>query len=311
MNVIPLPFHDPARIDVSLDVGAIALLPAGPGEKPRLELPDGVTAKIDDDGSTLTIRLDEEYGPFGWPTGRHDRQIRAFVPTAVTATVSSSVGRISAERLGPCQLRLESSAGKVTFRECVGQFTARSDVGRIVGEDVAGTVEVHTRAGSIRLRVLDLAPGEHQIRSEVGAIKLELAEGLDIRIEANVGGGSLRVRYPTNPESATVVRLSTALGSVAVRRIGDDNDDERRQWRRMTQVWAGPPPRPPASPMAPVPPSVPFVGEVDERDSRQPQEVAIPPASRDSDIARILALVEAGTITAAEGVELLQALRGD
>jgi hypothetical protein len=133
--------------------------------------------------------------------------------------------------------------------------------------------------------VLDLAPGEHQIRSEVGAIKLELAEGLDIRIEANVGGGSLRVRYPTNPESATVVRLSTALGSVAVRRIGDDNDDERRQWRRMTQVWAGPPPRPPASPMAPVPPSVPF--------------------------ARILALVEAGTITAAEGVELLQALRGD
>jgi len=148
-----------------------------------------------------------------------------------------------------------------------------ADAGSVTGRDVGGFFDVATQAGSVRLEINDLQPGEHRIRAAAGSVRLELARGMDVSIETHTSMGSVRNRYPSRPSATTRLILSTEMGSVRV-----DEGGSYRSSRR------------PGPPSAPPPP-------------RRPE-----PPREDPELERILKMVEAGELSAQDADELLRAM---
>ena len=107
------------------------------------------------------------------------------------------------------------------------------------------------------------------------SVRLELARGMDVCIEARSSLGSVRNRYPSHPSAATKLMLSTDVGSVHV-----DEGSSFRSPRRPTAAPA--PPNSPERPTAPLP--------------------------DDPELERILKMVEAGELSAQDADELLRAM---
>jgi hypothetical protein len=118
-------------------------------------------------------------------------------------------------------------------------------------------------------------PGEHRFRATTGSVRLELARGLDVCVEAHTSLGSVRNRYPSRTSAATKLVLSTEMGSVRV-----DEGGAFRPARQPTAPSAAPnsSERPPAPPRA------------------------------DAELERILKMVEAGELSAQDADELLRAM---
>ena len=70
-----------------------------------------------------------------------------------------------------------------------------ADAGSVTGREVGGLFDVETQAGSVRLEILDLKPGEHRFRAAMGSVRLELASGLDVCVETRTALGSIRNAY--------------------------------------------------------------------------------------------------------------------
>ena len=99
-----------------------------------------------------------------------------------------------------------------------------ADAGSVTGREVGGFFDVETQAGSVRLDILDLQPGEHRIRATMGSVRLELVRGMDVCVETHTSLGSVRNSYPSRQEAPARLVLSTEMGSVRV----DEGRGQRR-----------------------------------------------------------------------------------
>jgi hypothetical protein len=270
-----LPFGQTAELELHADWGNLSLVPVEPGQTPRLELSHHSTERfdvyVDKEGETVRVSVEPRHGVnwFG------DKECRAtvYVPRDVRAQVSTNAGRVSVRDLDGCVLGVKANAGKIELFDVHGQLHLSADAGSVTGRGVGGAFDVETHAGSVRLEIADLQPGDHRIRATMGSVRLDLAHGLDVCIETHTSLGSVRNNFPSRPSAEARLILSTEMGSVRV------DEGSFRVFRRPSSAEA-PPPRP--------------------RPSAGPRE--------DPELDRILKMVEAGELSAHDADELLRAM---
>lgn len=335
----PLPFGERAELDLEYDTGSIEVMPVAPGEAPRVEASGRnahrLEVDVQRDGNTVRVRIDRENG-FGF-IWRSNDELRVWVPREIAARVHADAGSIEVRDLGPCELDLGTDAGRLRLENVHGRLKLSTDAGQISGRGLGGSIEAETDAGQIHLQIDALNAGEHHISTDVGQVKIEMAPGLEVRIETRAGLGSVRNEYPSSPTAAAILHISTDVGSVRVRSTNDAESDgshhgsdhgqraERREMRhemrdeRRADRWArraGPehrpiPPIPPIPPLPPIPPFAPgFFGRHEEEVVRDEgtETATRSRADTDTEMERILKMVEDGTLSASDADELLRAL---
>ena len=274
-----LPFGQPAQLELHTEWGSVALLPVGPEEKPRLELSrasrNNLAVEVEKIGDVVRVLLDPARA-FPWFGGS---EIRAalFVPRDVRAAVQTNAGSVTVRELEGCELGIKANAGKIELVNVYGVIHLAADAGSITGRQVGGQFDIETHAGSVRLEIVDLRPGEHRMQATMGSVRLELAQGIDLAIEAHTALGSVRNNYPSRAGAPTRLLLSSEMGSVRID----------------PAVYARPATRPdPVAAANDVPPT---------SDTR----TQAPP---DPELERVLKMVESGELSARDADELLQAM---
>jgi hypothetical protein len=207
---------------------------------------------------------------FNWFGGWECRAI-LYVPRDVRAAVQTNAGTVSVRDLEGCELGIKANAGKIELTDVYGLLHLSADAGSVTGRGLGGYFDVETQAGSVRLEILDLQPGEHRIRATMGSVRLDLARGLEVCIETRSNLGSVRNRYPTRASAPARLFLSTEMGSIRV----DEGMFERAH--------------PQSSEPAPSP-------------------AVRPEPPEDPELERILKMVESGSLSAQDADELLRAM---
>jgi Putative adhesin len=273
-NVWELPFGERAVLELESEFGKLAILPVEPSGTPRVELSrdscDNIEVRVDKFDDVVHVAIDPRPS-IGW-FGRGDCRAVVYVPRDVRAAVQTSAGNISVRDLVGCELAIKANAGKLDLTNVYGQLRLAADAGSINGRGLGGRFEVETHAGSVRLEILELEPGEHRVRASMGSVRLELARGMDLCIQTHTSMGSVRNNYPVRAQAATRLEVSTEMGSVRV--------EEAAMFR---------PGSPPARPTP--------------ADYRPPR-----PQHDDPELDRILKMVEAGELSAQDADELLRAM---
>lgn len=268
-----LPFSQPAQLELHTEFGNLALIPVRPGESPRVELThsavDNVGVHVEKLGDVVRVALDP-LRSFGWLGGDWDIRAVIYVPRDVRASIQTSAGSVNVRDLEGCELGVKANAGKIDLVNVYGLMHLAADAGSITGRQVGGYFDVEAHAGSIRMEISDLQPGEHRMRATAGSVRLELAQGIDVSIETHTSLGSVRQNYPARAGAPTRLVLSSEMGSVRVEQA----------------AFFRPTPRP---------------GPVKPSESREPVPM-------DPELERILKMVESGELSAREADELLQAM---
>jgi len=270
-TVWELPFGQPAELELHTEFGSLALLPVEPGQSPRLELSpnasENIAVHVEKVGDTVRVSLDP-HRSFNWFGGWECRAV-LYVPRDVRAAIEANAGSVSVRSLVGCELGIKANAGKIDLVDVYGLMHLAADAGSVTGRRVGGFFNVETPAGSVRLEILDLQPGEHRVRATMGSVRLELARGIDVCVQTQTTLGSVRANYPVRDGAPATLVLSTEMGSIRV--------DEGSAVR---------PARPPVPPTPPEP----------------------RPAGEDPELERILKMVEAGDLSAQDADELLRAM---
>src|SRR5579859_1057382 len=217
-NVWELPFEQPAVLELRSEYGTLALQAVEPGQQPRLELLPGsaenVEVRIDKREQVVRVGLDPLPG-FRWFSAWECRAV-LYVPKDVRAAVQTNAGSVSVRGLEGCELGIKASAGKIDLVDVYGLFHLGADAGSITGRGLGGSFDVETHAGSVRLEILDLQPGEHRVQATMGSVRVELGRGMDVCIETHTSLGSVRNQYPTRLDAPVRLVLTTEMGSVRV-----------------------------------------------------------------------------------------------
>ena len=119
----------------------------------------------------------------------------------------------------------------------------------------------------------------------MGSVRIELAPGIDVKIEARTVMGSTRTRYPSNPSAAAELKLEAELGSVRISEGSGAPDPRHGDWPDWRRLWEA---------------AEAFV-----------TPAPVKPAPSGEELRQILAMVEAGKINAAEAERLIRAISGD
>jgi hypothetical protein len=196
---------------------------------------DNIAVHIEKVDQTVRVALDP-HRSFNW-FGGWECRATVYVPRAVHAHVQANAGSVSVRDLDGCELGIKAHAGKIDLVNVRGLLHLAADAGSVTGRDVGGYFDVETHAGSVRMEITDLQPGEHRIRASAGSVRVELARGLDVAVETRTSLGSVRNSYPTRHSAAAKLLLWTEMGSVRV--------DESSSSRAARPASPGPSPKPP------------------------------------------------------------------
>lgn len=269
-NTWELPFGSPAVLELQSEWGSLTLLPVESDRRTRVELlgasAENVEVHVEKVGDVVRVALDP-HRSFNWFGGWECRAV-VYVPRDVRASVQTNAGSVSVRDLAGCELGVKANAGKIDLVNVYGLIHLAADAGSVTGRALGGFFDVETQAGSVRLEIVDMQPGEHRIRATMGSVRVELARGMDVCVETRTSLGSVRNQYPTRAAAPARLLVSTEMGSIRV----EETTTEPPRWQR-------PQPGPPVT-----------------------------PRPDDSELERILKMVEAGNLSAQEADELLKAM---
>lgn len=235
-----IPWGQRAELELHASAAAITLMPLREGEKPYLVAHGPVEVDVRERGSVTRVELSMREGGFWSLLWRSMPQVELFVPDDVRARLKLDAGMVRAAGLKDCELEVATEAGMADLRDVHGKLTLRTSAGSIFGQRVGGTFDVQAAAGSVKLELDALAPGEHRMVSQMGAVDVRLVPGLDVSIEARTSLGSVRNGYPSRPGAPVLLRLETDLGSVRVReshKAGREDGEESRGWEHDARRW--------------------------------------------------------------------------
>jgi len=190
-----LPLAEHPTLEVTAEMATISLVPTLVGEKPFVEVlgADRITVNIRAEAGTTHVHLEQDMGFFGFGRNGKARTV-LHVPSDVRAIIRTEAGRLRAERLHGCDLVLETEAGEIKLDDLHGKLRVVTEAGKIDGERLAGTFDVSTSAGAVYLEILALDAGKHRVATSLGAVKIDLARGLLVRIDARTTMGTARVQ---------------------------------------------------------------------------------------------------------------------
>ncbi|MBJ6764322.1 hypothetical protein JGU66_26395 [Myxococcaceae bacterium JPH2] len=237
-----LPWGTDAMLEIEADAAVLTVAPLAESATPYMLVHGGVDASVRELGKVTKVVFEarEPSGFFSFFL-RASPHVQLFLPNNVRGKFKLDAGAIRIAGLQGCDLDVATNAGAVSLRGVEGRLALRTRAGAIFGERLAGAIQAHTGAGTVKLDILSLTPGEHLISSQLGALEVRLAPNLDVRVEASTTLGSVRNRYPPHPGAAATLRLMTELGSVRVRGAeGGEQDhecDAHDPWRRDTERW--------------------------------------------------------------------------
>ena len=318
------PDQDAQRVDLPLSLGprlffktefcSVHVVRVAPDVAPYVELHGklsrlaALSVDARDDGVHVGMRLREQrlhgWGFWGWGP---PMTVTMAVPSDVDLTLQSDVGRVRVSGLSGCRLNVATEAGALDLDDVHGALKLHTSAGTIRAGRLGGTLDVSTHAGSIRLAVDALDDGDHRVHSDVGSIRVELAETVVTRIEANTTLGAVKVDHPHTNDAPALLAVSAEMGSVRVRTLGARHHGGRGQahrhaharhhgrqhgWQGWHQGWGAPPERSTGGAVSSV--AVPS----DPPDA----------ATAHQETLRVLKMLESGTITAEQAEELLRAL---
>lgn len=303
-HVYELDFAELPVIDFEANTGIVAVAPVPEGEQPRLEMrlenPDDANVGVSREGDTVRIRVDHNFGNWNFFGGRRDFRMLLYVPNHIHGRIVNNAGVIDAHDLSEVGLEMVNNAGQIKLSTIEGTLKLSSNAGQIVGRNCAGLFDMRSDAGEVKMYGLRLWPGNHRIHTSVGSVKLYLAPDQRVRIDAVATMGSVKIHYPSDVSAEAVLNVAAELGTVKVfpdRGVDgqDDERGERRERRSERHIFA-------ERPMMPVPPDFGPFG----------RPGGPPPPERPTDEAtrRVLDMVESGTVTAQEGMDLIRALKG-
>jgi hypothetical protein len=272
-------------LELQAEFGNLSLVPVEAGQTPRLELTrntgDNVEVFVEKVGDVVRVRLDPRPA-FNWFNG-WDSRAMLHLPRDVRAAVQTNAGSITVRGLEGCELGIKANAGKIDLTDVYGLLHLGADAGSITGRGLGGFFDVETHAGSVRLEILDLQPGEHRIRATMGSVRLELARGMDVCVDAHTAMGSVRNAYPVNPDAPARLVLAADMGSVRIQEGSVYRPDRRPTATTETSTQSA--------------------------ETAQAQADGEPkPRSEDPELERILKMVEAGELSARDADELLRAM---
>jgi hypothetical protein len=288
-HTLPLPLSERPTIELSANAMDLEVLALAPGETPSLEVQGGRDAAtgvtITQDGDVTRIALPGFWSGFDLPS-----RLTLRVPPQLRARITNDAARLHVEGLAGCDLELISQMGSISLDRVRGRLKLQVDSGSIKGDHVAGTFEVRSTAGSVKLRIDALDEGHHVIRTAMGSVKVELAKGQAVRIETNTTLGTTRSRYPSTADAKAVLRLEADLGSVKVSEVDAVEDDRHGDWPDWRRTW-----RDVASAVA----------------STFNAPVGPPPPSTtpNSEVRRVLEMVEQGVVSIDDAERLIRAMR--
>lgn len=307
-----LPFGERAVLDFELNAARIEVRPVGPGEAPRVECQrHGPALAVTQNGETVVVRVpgaahDNPWGgnPFergqggGAPfieglvrgaagaflRGGQGGSYTLHLPPNVRARIIANMSEVRVHGLSGCDLEVSTNAGALDLEDCRGRFNLSAKAGRIRGTRIGGTFEVHSGMGEAQLDIVALDEGLHHVVSTMGSVKVDLAAGLNVKVDARTVMGSTRVRYPTRSEAAATLLLEAELGSVRVREGSPYVDPRHGDWADWRKVWKDEAPAPAAEAAAP---------------------------AEGSELRRILDLVQQKKVSPEEAERLISALHGN
>lgn len=282
-QTLPLPLSDKPTVELHTDALDLELVALQPGESPCLETRGGRAVTTRMEGDVTHVELTPSWNSlFDVP-----RRLTLRVPAHVRARITNDAGRVDVTGLAGCDLELKSHAGTLTLDEVRGRLVLSVASGTIKGNHLGGTFDVRSTAGSVRLQIDALDAGAHLVRTGMGAVKVELAKGLAVRIETAATLGSARSTYPSQVDAPALLRLEADLGSVKVREASASEDPRHGDWPDWRRTWND------------------VVKEV--------REVLTTPArSQDAsqgEVRRVLELVHEGKLSVDDAERLLRAIR--
>jgi DUF4097 and DUF4098 domain-containing protein YvlB len=143
-----------------------------------------------------------------------------------SAQIESASGELTVGRVGGA-LRIGSASGKVRVGEVSGDVAAHGASGDITIRDVGGSLSARTASGAIDVGVV--RRGRAGIHSASGDVEVGVAAGTRVWLDVSTASGStvndLTMSGPpgdTSRETALQLRIRTASGDIAIRRVQDD-----------------------------------------------------------------------------------------
>ncbi len=304
MKSIPLTITAGHALRIQVPAAHIIIARIAAGQTPRMDSKKPEQWHHEEkNGDTL---LDMSHLPM-WKVG--DQSCRLFVPDDISLQVQMNAGHIRAEGLRLNALDLDTESGHIGLRDVSGRMHLRTAMGAINAHNISGSVEAETNMGEIKLGILGLAPGDHYVRANMGAIRVWLARGLSVRVESQARVGAVRSRFPSDPAAEAVLHLRADVGSIRLREA-DDAPPEPRDWLdpEAWLEWAAlkfAPPRPPQS--RPFPPFFGAQFAAMAGCERSPPRQSHAPID-ETELRRILDLVKEKKISIEEAEHLISAL---
>ncbi len=236
-----LPLDEHPRLELDADFLHVAIVPVEPGEASFVEVLGEMSSTLDVNASDGTTRVrlaharphgggverstfrpwwdgrfwDASFWEQRWKEDRHGK-LRFHVPRDAQLRILSNAGRIHVEHLWGCDLSVEAHAGRVTLNDVTGRLRLETQAGRIDGNGIGGTLDVTTSAGAVKLDVAFLAAGRHHIRTSMGAVRVALARGMPVHIDAKTSLGSARVDFPSLADAEASLLVEADLGAIRV-----------------------------------------------------------------------------------------------
>ena len=229
-----------ARVKVRAGFGVIVVT----GDESVVEADVEGLHQATHEDDTLVIHSDvdpEGPGHFEFDIGRRRRGRKLGIAVGPMVFGASNKGRPLQKsslriRMNPnLELDVRLDAGSLSITHLRAATRARMSAGPITIEDFTAPLDVSVNAGAIRA-LGELTWGESRIKSDAGAVRVELLPTSNVRILADTALGKIVLpghdpesgrRFSSRREAVigageATLRVETAMGSINVTTAGDD-----------------------------------------------------------------------------------------
>lgn len=218
----PAPSKDSPVRRVNVSAGFGAIIVTGDPDVVEAEVEGAHSASVE--GDTLVIRSDVEVmtpGAFAIHLG--PRKQKAF------KIGGRQAGSLRVRMNPGLALEAKIDAGPLSITGVTGPIRARAAAGPITIEEFEGPLDVAVNAGAVRA-LGRITSGDSRIRSDAGAVRIELDPSSSVRVHADAALGKVVLPGSEEPErrrfgsrrEATIgagegtLRVETAMGSIHV-----------------------------------------------------------------------------------------------
>lgn len=178
---------------------------------------------------TATLRDSASWRPRGTPNTEVTVTVPAGSAGPAVERIDAAVGEVTLLNTRGDTV-VEAEVGEIVANGVDGYLTLESELGEILVSDTRGLDRVHTELGEVKADLLSVR-GDVDISTELGAVRLGVAETLDVDLDASASGGvdsDLPLTLVESDRSRLAgrlndgghqLRVSSELGDVTLRSI--------------------------------------------------------------------------------------------